>query len=64
MSQHGNPLIGATNGDTIAGIREYSRSLLRLLDGDDEAERVVTTGLQMILGAVESLGETPGTEKS
>ena len=63
MSQNGNPLIGTTNGDTIAETRAYVRWLLQVMDSDGQTERGVLCSLRLVLGAVESLGESTGPEK-
>lgn len=55
MSQNGNPLIGATNGDTIAEVHAYVMWMLQVMDNDDQTPRGVLCSLKLVLGAVDSL---------
>lgn len=64
MSQNANPLIGLNNGDTIEETRAYVRWLLQVMDSDGQTERGVLCSLRLVLGAVESLGESQVSEKT
>lgn len=55
MTQNGNPLIGTTNGDTIAGIHDYMTWLLQVTDSDDQTPKGMICSLRLVLGAVGSL---------
>lgn len=63
MSTNGNPLIGETNGDTIAGIHAYMTWLLQVTDSDDQTPKGMICSLQLVLGAVGSLKTEAQQEK-
>lgn len=57
LRQYGNPLIGLTNGDTIAEICKHLDLLCLIADDDDLAHPGMSVLLRMTRDAVESLKE-------
>lgn len=65
MSQNGNPgnpLIGASNGDTIANTRDLVEWMIIQADGDGVTHAGMIVQLRLILDAVGSLKPESGGE--
>lgn len=55
QQQNGNPLIGLTQGDTIAGIRRHLEFLCLVADDEELAHPGLALELRMVRDAVDSL---------
>lgn len=55
MSSNGNPLIGNSNGDTIGRIYNHVEWLCLISDSDGMTHPGMTTSLQLVLSAIDSL---------
>ncbi|MDI3585865.1 hypothetical protein [Pseudomonas aeruginosa] len=64
MSQNGNPLIGSTDGDTIAGTCDLLEWMLIQAGQDEETHPGLVMQLRMVHGAVSSLKKAPGERRS
>ncbi|SER25134.1 hypothetical protein SAMN04244573_03200 [Azotobacter beijerinckii] len=55
MSSNGNPLIADSNGDTIDRIYNHVEWLCLISDSDGMTHPGMTTSLQLVLSAIDSL---------
>lgn len=63
MSQNGNPLIGTSNADTIAGAHEFLEWMIIQAGHDEGTHPGMVAQLRMLYGAIGSLVADGAEEK-